>query len=93
MFEEYLSLFQSTGFAPESSPSKPERELDFEPLAPEEFWSLAAKVPFLGDPASLMRLQWNALRNDAWRPVGVPALSFLGAASQRSVQNYLYPDS
>lgn len=92
MFEEYLSLFQSSEFAPETR-SQPERELEFESLTPEQFWDVAAKVPLLGDPASLMRLQWNALRHDAWRPAGVPPLSFLGAASQRKVQNYLYPGS
>lgn len=92
MFEEYLALFQSTEFAPVSLP-KPERELEFDQQTAEQFWSSAAKVPFIGAPASLMRFQLNLLRNDAWRPTGVPALSFLGAASQRCVQSYLYPGS
>lgn len=61
--------------------------------SPEDFWADVRNLKFLGAPASLMRFQWNTLRNDAWRPAGAPALSFLGAASQRSVQNYLYPGS
>lgn len=88
MFEDYLAQFQSL-----ETPSEPENELEFEAKTPEQFWGLATQLRFIGAPASLMRFQWNVSQNDAWRPAGVPPLSFLGAASQREVQNYLYPGS
>jgi hypothetical protein len=61
--------------------------------SPEAFWKAVRNVRFLGHPASLMRHQWNASQNEMLSGSTAPRLALLGGASQRSVQNYLYPDS